>query len=65
LFIKILDIWFPETTRKQKDNNVVDRIRLNEHKRRTAMLIRVSEKSFMEWRMPITNRFKGQIFLLE
>lgn len=42
-------------------NNVVDRIRLNEHKRRTAMLIRVSERSFhgMEWRMPITNRFKG------
>ena len=41
--------------------NVVDRIRLNEHKRRTAMLIRVSERSFhgMEWRMPITNRFKG------
>ena len=41
--------------------NVVDRIRLNEHKRRTAMLIRISEKSFhgMEWRMPITNRFKG------
>jgi len=41
--------------------NVIDRIRLNEHKRRTAMLIRVSERSFhgMEWRMPITNRFKG------
>ena len=41
--------------------NVANRIRLNEHKRRTAMLIRVSEKSFhgMEWRMPITNRFKG------
>ncbi len=41
--------------------NIVDRVRLNEHKRRTAMLIRVSEKSFhgMEWRMPITNRFKG------
>lgn len=41
--------------------NVIERIRLNEHKRRAAMLIRVSEKSFhgMEWRMPITNRFKG------
>lgn len=41
--------------------NVIERIRLNEHKRRSAMLIRVSEKSFhgMEWRMPITNRFKG------
>ena len=41
--------------------NAVSRIRLNEHKRRTAMIIRVSERSFhgMEWRMPITNRFKG------
>ena len=41
--------------------NVVERIRLNEHKRRTAMLIRISEKSFhgMEWRMPVTNGFKG------
>ena len=41
--------------------NVVGRVRLNEHKRRTAMLIRISERSFhgMEWRMPITNRFKG------
>ncbi len=41
--------------------NVVGRIRTNEHKRRSAMLIRVSERSFhgMEWRMPITNRFKG------
>ena len=40
--------------------NAAERIRLNEHKRRTAMLIRVSEKSFhgMEWRMPITNKFK-------
>ncbi|MBI2650641.1 NAD+ synthase [Candidatus Woesearchaeota archaeon] len=46
---------------KKLVNNVIDRIRLNEHKRRTAMLIRVSEKSFhgMEWRMPVTNRFKG------
>src|SRR3989338_5488878 len=46
---------------KKLVSNVIDRIRLNEHKRRTAMLIRVSEKSFhgMEWRMPITNRFKG------
>ncbi len=42
-------------------NNVVDRVRLNEHKRRSPIIIRVSEKSFhsMEWRMPITNRFKG------
>ncbi|MDP3765159.1 MAG: NAD+ synthase [Nanoarchaeota archaeon] len=46
---------------KKLVKNVVERVRLNEHKRRTAMLIRVSEKSFhgMEWRMPITNRFKG------
>ena len=42
-------------------DNVIKRIRLNEHKRRAAMLIRVSERSFhgMEWRMPITNGFKG------
>ena len=41
--------------------NVVERIRLNEHKRRSPVLIRISERSFhgMEWRMPITNRFKG------
>jgi len=40
--------------------NVIDRIRLNEHKRRAAMLIRISERSFhgMEWRMPITNGFR-------
>ena len=46
---------------KKLVKNVADRIRLNEHKRRTAMLIRISEKSFhgMEWRMPITNKFKG------
>lgn len=46
---------------KKLVKNVVGRIRLNEHKRRTAMPIRVSEKSFhgMEWRMPVTNRFKG------
>ncbi len=46
---------------KKLVRNVIDRVRLNEHKRRTAMLIRVSEHSFhgMEWRMPITNRFKG------
>ena len=46
---------------KKLVKNVIDRVRLNEHKRRSAMLIRVSEKSFhgMEWRMPITNRFKG------
>src|SRR3989344_599488 len=40
--------------------NVADRVRLNEHKRRSPILIRISERSFhgMEWRMPITNRFK-------
>ena len=40
--------------------NVSRRIRLNEHKRRAAMLIRLSECSFhgMEWRMPVTNGFK-------
>lgn len=44
---------------KKLVKNVIDRVRLNEHKRRSAMPIRVSEKSFhgMEWRMPITNRF--------
>ena len=46
---------------KKLINDVIERVRANEHKRRTAMLIRVSERSFhgMEWRMPITNRFKG------
>lgn len=46
---------------KKLVKNVVERVRINEHKRRSAMLIRLSEKSFhgMEWRMPITNRFKG------
>lgn len=46
---------------KKLVKNVLERVRLNEHKRRTAMLIRISERSFhgMEWRMPITNRFKG------
>ncbi len=41
--------------------NAVERIRLNEHKRRAPILIRVSERSFhgMEWRMPVTNKFKG------
>ncbi len=46
---------------KKLVESVADRVRLNEHKRRSAVLIRVSEKSFhgMEWRMPVTNRFKG------
>ncbi|MBI3036017.1 NAD+ synthase [Candidatus Woesearchaeota archaeon] len=46
---------------KKLVKNVLERVRLNEHKRRSAMLIRVSEKSFhgMEWRMPVTNRFRG------
>ena len=46
---------------KKLVKNVLERVRLNEHKRRSAMPIRISEKSFhgMEWRMPVTNRFKG------
>ncbi|MBI2657573.1 NAD+ synthase [Candidatus Woesearchaeota archaeon] len=46
---------------KRLVRNVIDRVRLNEHKRRSAMPIRISERSFhgMEWRMPVTNRFKG------
>ena len=41
--------------------NVIEMVRLSEHKRRTAMPIKVSGRSFhgMEWRMPVTNRFKG------
>ncbi len=41
-------------------DNTINRIRINEHKRRSAMLIRVSERSFhnLEWRMPVTNKFK-------
>ena len=44
---------------KKTVKNTAFRIRINEHKRRAAVLIRVSEKSFhgMEWRMPITNKF--------
>src|SRR3989344_1697059 len=40
-------------------NDIIERVRINEHKRRTAMILRVSGRSFhgMEWRMPITNRF--------
>ncbi|MBI1935395.1 NAD+ synthase [Candidatus Woesearchaeota archaeon] len=42
-------------------HSVAERIRLNEHKRRAAMILRVSERSFhgMEWRMPVTNGFRG------
>jgi len=42
-------------------NDIIERVRINEHKRRTAMILRVSGRSFhgMEWRMPITNRFNG------
>ena len=41
--------------------NVLERIRLNEHKRRSPPIIRLSERSFhsMEWRMPITNGFRS------
>lgn len=47
--------------RKNIVKKVMERIRLNEHKRRNAILIRVSERSFhsIEWRMPITNGFRG------
>ena len=47
---------------KKTVKNVIDRIRLNEHKRRNSMLIRITERSFhgMEWRMPITNGFMEQ-----
>lgn len=39
---------------------VLERVRMNEHKRRSAVVIRLSEHSFhgLEWRMPITNGFK-------
>lgn len=41
--------------------NLIKRLRINEHKRRMPMIIRVSERSFhaLEWRMPITNKFEG------
>ncbi len=41
--------------------NAIDKVRLNEHKRKAPVIIRVSERSFhsMEWRMPITNWFRG------
>lgn len=40
--------------------SVIKRIRTNEHKRRSPMLIRLSDRSFhgMEWRMPITNWYE-------
>lgn len=40
-------------------NDVIKRIRVNEHKRRSPVVIRVSERSFhnSEWRMPITNGY--------
>ena len=45
---------------KKVIENVARRIRINEHKRRSPAVIRLSEKSFhnMEWRMPITNKFE-------
>ena len=41
--------------------SAIKRVRINEHKRRNAPIIRLSEKSFhsLEWRMPITNGFDG------
>tara|TARA_Y100000310_G_scaffold317169_2_gene369737 strand:+ start:599 stop:1459 length:861 start_codon:yes stop_codon:yes gene_type:complete len=39
-------------------DNVLTRIRIHENKRRSAILLRLSERSFhnQEWRMPITNK---------
>lgn len=40
--------------------NIVNKIRINEHKRKPPVLIRISERSFhsQEWRMPITNKYE-------
>ena len=53
----------PEIIKKGFDSalvkSILERIRLNEHKRKIPPIIRVSERSFhsTEWRMPITNKF--------
>ncbi|HII16902.1 TPA: NAD(+) synthase [Candidatus Woesearchaeota archaeon] len=46
---------------KELAQQVCRRVRINEHKRRSAMVIRLSERSFhnLEWRMPVTNRYEG------
>ncbi len=46
---------------KKTVENVIKRIRLNEHKRRSPIIIRLSERSFhnSEWRMPITNGYEN------
>ncbi len=46
--------------KKEHFAGVIKRIKLNEHKRRSPMLIRLSDRSFhgMEWRMPITNLYE-------
>lgn len=68
---KILEMYIEEGLSVQQitDNgfnkkivkNAIGKVRLNEHKRKAPVIIRVSERSFhsMEWRMPITNWFKG------
>ena len=47
---------------KKLVEKTIRRIAVNEHKRRSAILIRISERSFhnKEWRMPITNRFEAK-----
>lgn len=45
---------------KKTVENVIKRIQLNEHKRKSPVIIRLSERSFhtSEWRMPITNGYE-------
>ena len=47
---------------KEHFAKVIKRIKNNEHKRRSPMIIRLSDRSFhgMEWRMPITNRYEEE-----
>lgn len=47
--------------KKTLAQKIVKRVKLNEHKRKPPIIIRVSEKSFhhTEWRMPITNGYEG------
>jgi len=49
---------------KKTVTSVIKRIILNEHKRRSPMIIRLSDRSFhgMEWRMPITNGYKEDTY---
>jgi NAD+ synthase (glutamine-hydrolysing) len=62
------DVSIEEIIRKGYDKkiveNVVQRIVANEHKRRSPIIVRVSNRSFhnIEWRMPITNKFISKDF---